>query len=210
MHADDLSSLPHKKTPLTSFYVFLSVNNEMATCYILPGVLHLCLFPFFSPLSHSCLPFFYFSCLCCFPLLLFSLTSFIFTSTCYLLLTSPPYPSFLPLFRLCKVQLGFGAIGLQAWRQEDALSEYALLGSLCVTRYFFAILIFVPIILFYRFLLLLYCSSHSHPVFLWVSLFVGGRPFSNIASVLQETAVSISGISNVYSFRYMLKIKSQI
>lgn len=179
----------------------------MATCYILPVFLHLCLFPFLSPLpilSHSCLPFCYFSCLCCFPLLLFSLTSFIFTSTCYLLLISPPYPSFLPLFRLCKVQLGFGAIGLQAWRQEDALSEYALLGSLCVTRYFFALLIFVPVILIYCFLLLLHCSSQGRPVFLWVSFFDGGRPSSNVASVLQETDVSISGISNVYSFRYVL------
>lgn len=58
------------------------------------------------------------------------------------LLFSPRFPSLLPLFRLCKVQLGFGAFGLQAWRQEDALSEYALLGSLCVTLYFFALFFF--------------------------------------------------------------------
>lgn len=56
-------------------------------------------------------------------------------------LSSSSFP-LLPLFRLCKVQLGFGAFGPQAWRQEDALSEYALLGSLCVTLYFFALLFF--------------------------------------------------------------------
>lgn len=55
--------------------------------------------------------------------------------------------SFLPLFRLCKVQLGFGAFDLQAWRQEDALSEYALLGSLCVTLYFFALLFYLSSLL---------------------------------------------------------------
>lgn len=62
--------------------------------------------------------------------------------------SSHPSPSLLPLFRLCKVQLGFGAFGLQAWWQEDALSEYALLGSLCVTLHFFALL-FCPAKLIY-------------------------------------------------------------
>lgn len=121
-------------------------------------------------------------------------------------LFSPPLPSLLPLFRLCKVQLGFGAFGLQAWRQEDALSEYALLGSLCVTLYFFALL-FLPVVLTYfiSFLLLLYLSSHGRPVFPWVSFFDGGRPSSSdIASVLQKTGVpktvSFSGISRKHLF----------
>ncbi|MEQ2209183.1 hypothetical protein XENOCAPTIV_026198 [Xenoophorus captivus] len=79
--------------------------------------------------------------------------------------------SIIPLFRLCKVQLGFGACGLQAGRQEDALSEYALLGSLCVTLYFFALLLtylsFIYIYI-YNFFFSLYLSSHSHHFFLLV------------------------------------------
>ncbi len=68
----------------------------------------------------------------------------------FIFFTSPSLciSSLLRLFRLCKVQLGFGAFGLQAGRQEDALSEYALLGSLCVTLYFFALL-FWPVIFTY-------------------------------------------------------------
>lgn len=69
----------------------------------------------------------------------FLLTPSIFTSL-FTALSSSPLPSLLPLFRLCKVQLGLGAFGPQAWQQEDALSEYALLGSLCVTLYYFALL----------------------------------------------------------------------
>ena len=92
-------------------------------------------------------------------------------------LLSTPFPFLLPLFRLYKVQLGFGAFGLQAWRQEDALSEYALLGSLCVTLYFFALLFYPSLLTFVRvFVLLLYPLSHGHPVFLWVFLFNGRRP----------------------------------
>lgn len=102
------------------------------------------------------------------------------------------FPSLLPLFRLCKVQLGFGAFGLQAWQQEDALSEYALLGSLCVTLYFFALL-FLPLILTY------FCSYFFTPVSVksrssclpMVSFFDGGRPSaSDITSVLQKTGVA--------------------
>ena len=81
------------------------------------------------------------------------LTSSPLSLLCTLPLSSPPCLSLLPLFRLCKVQLGFGAFGLQAWRQEDALSEYALLGSLCVTLYFFALSLFTrrPYLLFSSF-----------------------------------------------------------
>lgn len=94
------------------------------------------------------------------------------------LLFSPLFPSLLPLFRLCKVQLGFGAFGLQAWRQEDALSEYALLGSLCVTLYFFALFFYLSsVLILLNFFLLLYQSSHSPPVFLWFFFFDWGRPF---------------------------------
>lgn len=111
------------------------------------------------------------------------------------------FPSLLPLFRLCKVQLGFGAFGLQAWWQEDALSEYALLGSLCVTLYFFALLFYsylplVPYCFFFLFLFLVLriFSSRDHPVFLWVFSLVEffsfeGRSTSvaNIRSVLQRS-----------------------
>lgn len=101
-------------------------------------------------------------------------------------LLSPPFLSLLPLFRLCKVQLGFGAFGLQAWRQEDALSEYALLGSLCVTLYFFALLFYLYLLLF-NFFPPIYPSSHSHPL-LWVFFFGGGRPApSDIISALQKS-----------------------
>ena len=84
------------------------------------------------------------------------------------LLFPPPLLLFPLFFRLCKVQLGFGAFGLQAWRQEDALSEYALLGSLCVTLYFFALSLFDPSSLLTFVLIFLYScylSSHGRPVF---------------------------------------------
>lgn len=106
---------------------------------------------------------------------IFLFTSSIFTSP-FTALSSSPLPSLLPLFRLCKVQLGFGAFGLQAWQQEDALSEYALLGSLCVTLYYFALLFTCCPYLCCTFLLLLSKSSHGQPVLLWVSYFDGGRP----------------------------------
>lgn len=95
---------------------------------------------------------------------------------CTFLISSTPL---LPFFRLCKVQLGFGAFGLQAWQQEDALSEYALLGSLCVTLYFFALLFTCCPYLCCTFLLLLNMSSHGQPDLLWVSYFDGGRPFTS-------------------------------
>lgn len=76
----------------------------------------------------------------CFFFVAFLSSQYLIFTSPFLHLFSPPLPPVLPLFRLCKVQLGFGAFGLQAWRQEDALSEYALLGSLCVTLYFFALL----------------------------------------------------------------------
>lgn len=90
-----------------------------------------------------------------FLLLIVSFLNFLSSvlSLSFLLISPPlhlslPLLSLLPLFRLCKVQLGFGAFGLQAWRQEDALSEYALLGSLCVTLYFFALLFYLYLLLF--------------------------------------------------------------
>lgn len=76
--------------------------------------------------------------LCTFP---FSL------SLCYLLFLSLSLSLCLPLFhlslslslflyhRLCKVQLWVGESDLQTRWQEDAFSEYALLGSLCVTLF---------------------------------------------------------------------------
>lgn len=94
-------------------------------------LLHVCVF--FTGVS---VPLFY-------PFLLSQSSSSVSSSS-----SSHPSPSLLPLFRLCKVQLGFGAFGLQAWWQEDALSEYALLGSLCVTLHFFALL-FCPAKLIY-------------------------------------------------------------
>lgn len=111
---------------------------------------------------------------------IFLFTSSIFTSP-FTALSSSPLPSLLPLFRLCKVQLGFGAFGLQAWQQEDALSEYALLGSLCVTLYYFALLFTCCPYLCCTFLLLLSKSSHGQPVLLWVSYFDGGPSGSDIA-----------------------------
>ena len=146
--------------------------------------LHLCLFPPLSTFLSS-------SCLVCPSHFLSFLTSSPLSLLCTLPLSSPPCLSLLPLFRLCKVQLGFGAFGLQAWRQEDALSEYALLGSLCVTLYFFALSLFTrrPYLLFLLFFpLLLYLSSHGRPVFLRVSSFDGGQPSaSDNTSVLQKT-----------------------
>lgn len=98
------------------------------------------------------------------------------------LLSSSSFP-LLPLFRLCKVQLGFGAFGPQAWRQEDALSEYALLGSLCVTLYFFALLFFTR----RRWLLLLFpFTPVSVAVVLWVSSSFWGSPYPRITSVSAE------------------------
>lgn len=211
MHAVGLSSLHHNETPLTSFSISICVslcgNGVMANCYILPVYSfarvsslpsHLYLF---CPLVLSVS--------CCFSLSVSLLLSSSLPSSPPPLSTlpplhspflfphlfSPPSPSLLPLFRLCKVQLGFGAFGLQAWRQEDALSEYALLGSLCVTLYFFALL-FLPVTLTYFcsllfVFLLLYMSSLGRPVFQWVSFFDGGRPSAcDITSVLQKTGVS--------------------
>lgn len=143
----------------------------------------------------------YFLCLSCRPLtsviLLVALHSscylsllFLFTSpyhSALLCLTSPLFFSssfpLLPLFRLCKVQLGFGAFGPQAWRQEDALSEYALLGSLCVTLYFFALLFFTRR---RRLLLLFPFTPVSVAVVLWVSSSSRGRPYPHITSVSAE------------------------
>lgn len=211
-----------------SLCLSLCVHIVMANCYILPVYSFTCvsflpslLYLFCPPLVLSVSVIFLRPLsLCRSPLLLFSLLHFFCLHlSLYIFLSlhlhspfsfphlfSPPLPSLLPLFRLCKVQLGFGAFGLQAWRQEDALSEYALLGSLCVTLYFFALL-FLPVVLTYfiSFLLLLYLSSHGRPVFPWVSFFDGGRPSSSdIASVLQKTGVpktvSFSGISRKHLF----------
>lgn len=123
--------------------VSLCVNGVMANCCILSVFLHLCLFLPLSTFLSSCLSVSFLALLTSSPLSLL----------CTLPLSSPPCLSLLPLFRLCKVQLGFGAFGLQAWRQEDALSEYALLGSLCVTLYFFALSLFTrrPYLLFSSF-----------------------------------------------------------
>lgn len=115
-----------------SFPIFSACSVFLSSCL---SVIFLC------PLSLS-LHFSYFlSHLLSSPFSLYLPLPSLHCSFPYLL--SPPL-SLLPLFRLCKVQLGFGACGLQAWREEDALSEYALLGSLCVTLYFFAL----PVLLF--------------------------------------------------------------
>lgn len=188
MHAVGLSSLPHNKTLLTSFSIFLSLFLclckavwWLSDCYILPvysftcvsflpSHLYLFCLPLVSSVSISSLSLF-FSVLCLFVALLsfslplsssplpFSASPFLSLRSPFLFLhlSSPPFPPLLPLFRLCKVQLGFGAFGLQAWRQEDALSEYALLGSLCVTLYFFALL-FLPVVLTY------FCSYLFTPI----------------------------------------------
>lgn len=112
-------------------------------------ILQLCLFSSFPSLPSSYRVFSQFSLFGFIALLSshFSSPSPL-SSPCFPHLLSPPFLSLLPLFRLCKVQLGFGAFGLQAWRQEDALSEYALLGSLCVTLYFFALLFYLYLLLF--------------------------------------------------------------
>lgn len=107
--------------------------------------------------------------LCCSPLL------------SPLSILSPLLSSLLPLFRLCKVQLGVGAFGLQAWRQEDTLSEYALLGSLCVTLYFFALLFYF--LLFYS-----YCIIRQVLVLMSSCRLEGVS--AHITGVLQKSAVS--------------------
>lgn len=133
-----------------SISISLCVNFVMANCYALPVYpftrisflpSHLCPFLFIIFLPSTFPPHFF-----CPHLSLY----------CTLLISST---LLLPLFRLCKVQLGFGAFGLQAWQQEDALSEYALLGSLCVTPYFFALPFTCCPYLCCTFPLLLYMSS---------------------------------------------------
>lgn len=112
-------------------------------------ILQLCLFSFFPSLPSSYRVFSQFSLFGFIALLSSHFSSPSPLSSPYFPhLLSLPLLSLLPLFRLCKVQLGFGAFGLQAWRQEDALSEYALLGSLCVTLYFFALLFYLYLLLF--------------------------------------------------------------
>lgn len=144
-----LSSIPFLSFPLLIFLrrslissPFLSprVSFSCFTPPLSPSFYHLCLLLFVQcPHPYLFLPLFY---------LLFCFLLSASLSLVLSLLFSPPFPSFLSLFlpliifRLCKVQLGFGACGPQAWRQEDALSEYALLGSLCVTLYFFALLLY--------------------------------------------------------------------
>lgn len=130
-------------------YLCLRVNSVMANCSALPVYSFTCIS---LPPSHLCL----FVLIYDFPVLYLSDHFFYLHLCLYCTLSSSPLPSLLPLFRLCKVQLGFGAFGLQAWQQEDALSEYALLGSLCVTLYYFALLFTCCPDLCCTFLLLLY------------------------------------------------------
>lgn len=168
MHVVLTTSQSHNRdTFFLSFSISISlcVNFVMLTVTLFLCIPSLVSLPF--PLISTLFLIYYFSAI-------FPLTP-IFTSP-FTALSPSPLPSLLPLFRLCKVQLGFGAFGLQAWQQEDALSEYALLGSLCVMLNFFALPFTCCPYLCCTFLLLLYMSSHGHPVFLWVSYFNGGRP----------------------------------
>lgn len=85
MHADDLSSLPHNKTPLTSFYVFLS----LWTMWWLLVIFFLCSFTCVSFLSsHLCL-----FCLTLVYLSVIFLVCVAFHSSYFL---SPPLSSPLP------------------------------------------------------------------------------------------------------------------
>lgn len=151
LHSPTMGHFSHL-FPSFSICVSLCVNSAMANCYILPVYSFTCVSFLPSHLILSYLP------LVCLSLSFFLFSTSLLLSTplifsSFIFFTSPSlyisplllFPFLLPLFRLCKVQLGFGAFGLQAWRQEDALSEYALLGSLCVTLYFFALL-FLPVI----------------------------------------------------------------
>lgn len=125
---------------------------------------------------------------------IFFTSSFLYTSlsplytsfSVSLSLLSPPFLSLLPLFRLCKVQLGFGAFGLQAWRQEDALSEYALLGSLCVTLYFFALL-FLPVVLTY------FCSYFFYSYICQVTVVLSSCGFPSLME--EDPLLLISPVS---------------
>lgn len=60
-------------------------------------------------------------------------------SHCLLLLCISLSLSLFLYHRLCKVQLWVGESDLQTRWQEDAFSEYALLGSLCVTLFLLSI-----------------------------------------------------------------------
>lgn len=78
--------------------------------------------------------------LCTFPLSLSLSLSSICSISFFLSLSLAPFHLSLSLslflyHRLCKVQLWVGESDLQTRWQEDAFSEYALLGSLCVTLF---------------------------------------------------------------------------
>lgn len=188
MHAVGLSSLTHNKISHLFLLFFVERKKTVrANSVSFLCILQLCLFSSFPSLPSSYRVFSQFSLFGFIALLSSHFSSPSPLSSPYFPhLLSLPLLSLLPLFRLCKVQLGFGAFGLQAWRQEDALSEYALLGSLCVTLYFFALLFYLYLLLF-NFFPPIYPSSHSHPL-LWVFFFGGGRPaHSDIISALQKS-----------------------
>lgn len=188
MHAVGLSSLTHNKISHLFLLFFVERKKTVrANSVSFLCILQLCLFSSFPSLPSSYRVFSQFSLFGFIALLSSHFSSPSPLSSPYFPhLLSLPLLSLLPLFRLCKVQLGFGAFGLQAWRQEDALSEYALLGSLCVTLYFFALLFYLYLLLF-NFFPPIYPSSHSHPL-LWVFFFGGGRPApSDIISALQKS-----------------------
>lgn len=150
MHAVGLSSLTHNKISHLFLLFFVERKKTVrANSVSFLCILQLCLFSSFPSLPSSYRVFSQFSLFGFIALLSSHFSSPSPLSSPYFPhLLSLPLLSLLPLFRLCKVQLGFGAFGLQAWRQEDALSEYALLGSLCVTLYFFALLFYLYLLLF--------------------------------------------------------------
>lgn len=162
---------PPSQSETHFFYLSPSVSLRVWTLWWLTVTLFLCIpsiVSLSSPLISALFLIYYFSAIYLSPHFFYPHLSLY----CTLLISST---LLLPLFRLCKVQLGFGAFGLQAWQQEDALSEYALLGSLCVTPYFFALPFTCCPYLCCTFPLLLYMSSHGHPV-LRVSYSDEGRP----------------------------------
>lgn len=150
MHAVGLSSLTHNKISHLFLLFFVERKKTVrANSVSFLCILQLCLFSSFPSLPSSYRVFSQFYLFGFIALLSSHFSSPSPLSSPYFPhLLSLPLLSLLPLFRLCKVQLGFGAFGLQAWRQEDALSEYALLGSLCVTLYFFALLFYLYLLLF--------------------------------------------------------------
>lgn len=195
-----LSSLPHNRTLVTLLFwgfgviLSLAVWSSVISNWLLNSfcVSFTCvsLLSFASVLflfSFSLLMSSIFVALLSSHILIFNLlvVSLLLCTTLLCLLFSPLFPSLLPLFRLCKVQLGFGAFDLQAWRQEDALSEYALLGSLCVTLYFFALFFYPSSVL----ILWIFFFSYIRQVTVLLS-------FCGISSLMEEDPLPLIACRN--------------